>query len=210
MQKTLKTLKTLLSTISLALCSFSAFSQETESSVNDGWGYSANLATLSIDSDKAIEEGIEDNVISLGLYADYTQNNWITSLGMDVVFYDDNNEFSQQVVGDGLFNEGDRSTESSDAMGFLLSAASGYQWYFGEENKAALQLQGGFSAMVSSERSISNCSDCRSEDIDIDGGAFVRAKLLGTGESISYGLVLTQYVSGDLGTAIGFQIGFGF
>lgn len=138
------------------------------------------------------------------------QNDWVTSLGVDIIFYDDNNEFSQDVIGDGLFNDGEHSRESSSAMGFLLSAASGYQWVFGKENKAALQLQGGFSAMLSSERSISNCSDCRSEDIDIDGGAFVRAKLLGTGSTIKYGLVLTQYVNGDLGTAVGFQIGSDF
>ena len=57
---------------------------------------------------------------------------------------------------------------------------------------------GGLSGIFFSERSISSCSNCYSEDIDIDGGLY---GVLGVGHKLGYfdiGLQFHQYFTGDL------------
>jgi hypothetical protein len=63
--------------------------------------------------------------------------------------YDNNFEFEQVVEGDGPFNDGDISVESSDATGIALTAATGYEFRFGENESASASVQGGFTAMLS-------------------------------------------------------------
>jgi hypothetical protein len=123
------------------------------------------------------------------------------------MIYDDEDSFSQTVID---VNDGDISTESSDADAVLLNAATGYAWKFGEEAKTAVRLQGGFAIVTSSERSIANCSNCSTEDIDIGGGIFVRATLLQSFESWSMGVFVQQYLNGDINNAFGISISSAF
>jgi len=79
----------------------------------------------------------------------------------------------------------------------VATAAFGRLWAVGQENDIIFSAQGGFSAVMSSERSISYCDDCHSEDIDIDGGAFVRGGIVKNFENVAVGLQATHYLSGD-------------
>lgn len=199
---------------SIALTLSVAFTTLTsQASQNDSygsWAWHANAVTISLDSEAAASQGVEDSAYSIGASASYLADGWVTSLGLDVIIYDDNETFTQTVIGDGAFNDGDRSVESSDATAGLFSVSTGYQWEFGEDNDFAVQAQGGFSFIVFSERSIAYCSDCYSEDIDLDGGAFVRASLVKSTSSVSFGVFAQQYVSGDIDNAFGIFIGSSF
>jgi hypothetical protein len=56
--------------------------------------------------------------------------------------------------------------------------------------------------MLASERGISNCSNCYSEDIEIDGGIY---GVLGVGQtlgSLDLSVQFQQYLSGDLDNTI--------
>lgn len=187
-----------------ALIAFQASAQDQSLSE---WQWDLNISSVSIDSDAALQQGVDDSAFSLGVAANYVSANWVTSFTLDLFLYDDNNEFRQDVIGEGLFNSGDRTVESSEATAALFSVATGYRWKFGEKDAAAFDLQGGYSVVGFSERSISNCSDCYSEDIDLDGGAFIQASIRRNISSYSIGLFTKQYVSGDLGGTIGIFVG---
>ncbi|WP_199608841.1 hypothetical protein [Flocculibacter collagenilyticus] len=178
-----------------------------EHDLSGEWGFTVTASAIGIDSEAAAKEGISDSAYTIGLTMDYVKNSWITTFGFDLAVYDDENEFSQDVVGTGLYNDGDRETKSSSANGAIFSIASGYQKLYGENQDTAVNMQAGFSIVGFSERSISTCTDCRSEDIDIDGGAFVKLSAVKSGEKFSVGAYIQQYISGDLGTAVGVQIG---
>jgi hypothetical protein len=171
------------------------------------WHFAGYGSTVSLDGKSTALEGVEDSAYSIGATADYIQNSWVTSIGGEILIYDDNAEFKQRVEGTGLFNDGDVSTTSSDANAFLLYVASGYQWRFNEEQGVALTLQGGLAALIASERSIDSCSNCFSEDIDLDAGPFVKASLTNSTDSVSFGVYVQQYLSGDLSNAFGISIG---
>lgn len=193
--------KSLLTLTALALFSGNALSQEESDTVRyyspDEWSYNIGLSTMNFDSDTALSEGIEDSAIAIVFGANYRSNSWVTSIDADFILYDDNAEFSQLVIGEGLFNDGDVSTESSEATALAVSLSSGYEWLFGQEKRASAILQGGFTGVFASERSIANCSNCGSQDIDIEGGVFIGGKLAYNMERFSIGVNLRQYVSGD-------------
>jgi len=82
-------------------------------------------------------------------------------------------------------------------VAIIGSAAFGKLWRFGEQSDIILSTQGGFSVVGSSERSISFCDDCHSEDIDVDGGVFVRGEITKNFESVAIGLQATHYLGDD-------------
>ena len=166
------------------------------------WAWSMSV-TSSVLDDSVLKEGIDDSAFGFSLDADYLRDSWITSLSVEYLEYDDNASFSQEVVGSGLINKGDRSSETSDASGLLLGVATGPLGYFGENNDIAWYAQGGFNFMINSERSIGYCDNCDSEDIDIEGGLFVKVGIIKNLESFSIGLHAKQYViSESLGSTI--------
>lgn len=194
-------MKKIISALALASLSSFTFAQDglnDEAYVpTDGWDWGGRLAMLSIDEDTARTQGVDDSAYLIGFEGNYRQSSWVTTLGMDIVVYDDNEEFSQTVVGDGLFNDGDVSVESSSATGVLLSVATGYEWRFTESNDVSVLVQAGYSQMFASDRSIDNCEDCYSEDIDVDGGLFAAVSLMKSNENFDIGLYFQQYLTGD-------------
>lgn len=198
--------------VSLLLCALAtpiAIAQDADFE-SGKWNFSGYTGQASIDSASALQEGVEDRAWIVGFSADYLQKNWVTSVGLDVTFYDDNQKFSQEVEGNGVFNGGDRSTESSTANGYLMYVASGYQWLFTEQQNLAVQLQGGYGHMLSSERSIGACTNCYSEDIDVNGGVFAKVTILHSGESVSFGAFLQQYFGDGVNTVFGITIASSF
>ncbi|MDF2178279.1 hypothetical protein P2G88_08450 [Aliiglaciecola sp. CAU 1673] len=175
------------------------------------WEFAGRAAITNLDSDTAKQEGVDSSAYSLGFTADYYSNVWVTSLGLDILFYDDNASFRQQVEGTGWLNNGDRSTENSDANAVVASIAFGHQWKFAEENSVAATLQGGYAHVFASERGISNCSNCYSEDIDIDGGMFIQATVEKDVGGWAIGAYVQQFLTGDgLNNSFGVRFSSGF
>lgn len=88
--------------------------------------------------------------------------------GMALYFFDDHCKFSQDVI-DGW---GDRGRVSSTASGLGVFAELGYSVPIEPQN-VHFDLFAGVEK-IWAQRSISNCSNCYSEDIDIDGGLYFK------------------------------------
>jgi hypothetical protein len=189
----------------VSLLSITAHAENTNLPYTSGWGFSGYVDNQSIDSKVAEQERVDDSAIVVGFAAERynSANNYTLNLGLDILIYDDKAEFTQETE-----NTWSGDTENSDsaARGFLLYADYGPRFKFGADNANYFTVRGGFSIMISSDRSIGNCTNCWSEDIDIDGGAY---GLLGIGHSfgsVSLGLQAKQYLTGDLGTGIGIKL----
>ncbi|WP_412972187.1 hypothetical protein [Glaciecola sp. MF2-115] len=206
-------MKKVLCALALAGISQISVAQESPSTENTigKWDFGLRAATISFDKDTALAQGIDESAYAIGVNADYSKSNWLTSVGLDIIVYDDNDEFRQVVVGEGILNDGDVSSESSSANGMLVSVATGYQWTFGQEQDVSFALQGGFSHMFLSERAIDLCSNCYSEDIDVDGGFYAQATLMKDTGSFAIGLYVQQYLKGDgINNSLGVKLGFSF
>ncbi len=88
--------------------------------------------------------------------------------GMAIYLLDDNCKFSQDVI-DGW---GGRGRASSNASGLGLFGELGYSLPI-EPRSVHFDLFSGFEH-IWAERSISNCTNCYSENIDIDGGIYLK------------------------------------
>jgi hypothetical protein len=175
------------------------------------WSIGGYLESISLNPPKAAQEGIEDSALTLGFNADYFSDGLMAaSLGLAWVMYDDNREFNQQVEVVGGFDDGDIRTESSDASAFLIYADFGPRFTFGDSSY--FSAKAGFASFFASERSIGNCSDCYSEDIDIDGGAYIQTALGHSFDRLSIGFVYSEYLDDDKGVSDGlrFLIATGF
>lgn len=157
------------------------------------WEFSLGLASVAIDSEVAQQNAIDDSAIAIGLTADYDYGKYLATIGFDLIGYDDNAGFRQRTTG----GFGGDQNSSSDASGMLLSVAGGPKWHVGKEAKTMLYVQGGYALMIGSERSIANCSNCYSEDIEVDGGVFAKAGVLQNVGKVGLGLFVTQFLTGD-------------
>jgi len=161
-----------------------------------GWSWSAHVDRLNIDKKIATEEGVDPWFTAVGGAGEYyfEDSDMILSLGLSMVFYDDNEAFSQVVRdywGYGYY-------DSSDATGGQAFIEYGPQYRFGAAEKSFFSIRAGLSSIFFSSRSISGCSNCFSEDINVDGGAY---GALGVGHRlgpIDLGLHFYQYFGGDL------------
>ncbi|HEX7026213.1 MAG TPA: hypothetical protein VF268_03160 [Gammaproteobacteria bacterium] len=170
------------------------------------WSFGGYVESMSLNPRVAAREGVDDTAWALGFNADYFSDNLMSaSLGSALVMYDDNREFRQQVEVIGGFDDGDVRTASSDASAILIYADLGPRLTFGVNESAYFSAKAGFSTFFASERSIGSCSDCYSEDIDIDGGMYVKAALGRSFERVSIGFVYSQYLDDDKGVSDGIQ-----
>ncbi len=196
----------LLSASLLTAGAFAAAPSNNNPNNNDytGWSWSGHVDHITIDSEAASEQFIEDSATAIGGAAEYyssaSENTLV--LGLNFLFYRDNAEFAQFIRD----YWGDVNYTESDASAFMLFAEYGSKYRFGQDNMSFVTVRGGVSGMLYSERAISYCSNCYSEDIDIDGGVY---GVLGIGQtlgSLDIGLQFQQYFSGDLDNSIRLKI----
>ena len=176
--------------------------------VYTGWSWSGHVDHINIDKEAAAEQFIEDTATAVGGAAEYyssaTENT--LSLGINFLFYRDNAEFAQFIRD----YWGDVNYTESDATAFMVYAEYGPKYRFGQDNMSFFSVRGGVSGMLYSERAISYCSGCYSEDIDIDGGVY---GVLGIGQtlgSLDISLQFQQYFSGDLDNSLRLKISSAF
>lgn len=189
--------KVILATL-ISASSLSAFAQEEETPSPGSWEFGIGIGHANIDQEAARSEFIDDGALNFSLTAMYLKNNWMTTLGTEIISYDDDASFSQDVTSP-FFGD---STEDSSATGILFTGAFGYRWTYQENDAASTYLQAGASFMIDSSRGIDNCSNCYSEDIDIEGGGFIRGGVHYSWNAVGLGIEYTQFMSGDLDNTI--------
>lgn len=197
--------KTALRNIALLalLCSPATTMAYTGQNSYSGWSLSGEIGTMNIDSEVANQQYIDDSATIFGFAAErYSSDSDFTfTVGLDFISYNDNNSFAQNTT-DGY--------KSSDASAMLIFAEFGPKIRFGTDNSNYFIAHGGASHVFNSERSVSFCSDCYSEKIDVDGGFY---GILGVGHSFnSFDLDLQyqQYFSGDFDNSLRLKLSFTF
>lgn len=164
-----------------------------------GWTGGLGLSQFTLDEMAAAEERIDESAFSLDLFASYYfSSRMVATLGASLLRFDDNAEFSQQVLVTDIFGT-EVETATSEASGFQLAAQIEYM----TPPLSTLEIQfrggAGFAAIAGADRSIDNCTDCREEDLDIEGGPFFTASIFKSfSDSFTLGLGGRQYASGDV------------
>ena len=163
----------------------------------------ANIAHIGLDSKTATAEGIEDSATVLRLGWEGQMNNWLFGGGLGFLIYSDNESFSQTTRD--TFGDVDDSDSSADAL--TLYGEAGYSFPFG--SGFSFDLAAGVEVITGSKRSIANCRDCRSEDIEIDGGFYIAPELSYTNNGkYKFSLSYQNYLSGDLESGIALTLGY--
>jgi hypothetical protein len=165
-----------------------------------GWSWSGHVDHITFDKQAAAAQFIEDTATAVGGAAEYYSSNTenTLTLGVNMLFYRDNAAFGQYV--ESYWSGVDY--QKSDANAFMLFAEYGPKYRFGRDNMTFVTIRGGLSGILASERSISNCRNCYSEDIEIDGGAY---GVIGIGQTLGnfdLGLQFQQYFSGDVDNSL--------
>jgi hypothetical protein len=175
-----------------------------------GWASNVFIGQWTLDSETAKKEGVGTSAVVFGLNGEYYfgGKNQSLQFGGGFLSYDDKNDFSVETEGVGWANKGDKSTESSSASAIFANFEYGVRHRFGPHKGGYVAGRGGFNALFASERSISNCTDCPSQDIDISGGFYgVAAVGFNFTRGFSMDLDYKQFFSGDIknGIALNFR-----
>lgn len=171
---------------------------ETEIPVIKSWG--ANVSFASIDKDVARINGVSTSALNLELSYTLQQGNLIGSFGFGSMLVDDEDRFSQLVEDNG----GTVSTASSEISSFGVFGEGGYRHTINDNISA--EFVAGMNIM-SFERVIANCSDCREEELSLDTGLYVKPTInVVVNESITFSVGLINYLSGDFSPSIMFSI----
>jgi len=170
--------------------------------VAGSWNFSLDLDSMNINKDVAEREYIDNKATVVGFAVEYETGKAgiVVGSGIDLILYDDNAGFDQNT------NHGNKS---SSASGSLLYLEAGPSLHFGAEDKAFFDARLGYGNMIQSDRSIDYCSNCYSENINVDGGFYgtlAIGRLLGDHFALS--LEYQQFFSGDLDNSIGLKFGY--
>ncbi|RYY73781.1 MAG: hypothetical protein EOO52_17400 [Gammaproteobacteria bacterium] len=195
--------KTLTGLILGALLTNSTLADQPKAPSYSGWSWSGHAGTVNLDSEVAKEEYVEDSAWVIGLAAErWSSNSNLTVLfGVDFIGYSDDLSFGQHTT------DGWKKSDASAAMGYV---EFGPRIPFGMDRTNYFVAHAGLSGIFSSERGISNCSNCYSEDIDISGGLY---GVLGVGHnfgSFNVGVQFQQYFSGDVDNSLRVRVSSSF
>lgn len=172
------------------------------------WAFTVSVEQVSFDEEQAAspEALIDDSAPALNFEAEYFfHQHYSTSFGLSLISYDDHASFTQRTED----NFGDRDTSKSDAIGIPVYGELGYKRFLGPQGKTYVTARAGYSVMLSSERSISNCSNCYEEDIEIDGGAYAALGAgIKLGTSWLLGVQYKNYFSGDFTRSAGVNLSY--
>ncbi len=203
MKALLKPLSLTLALSSLSLFQ-SAYAQDEETSVVDKTNaFYFALGRIGIDDEVAFMEGIEDTATYFRFGWEGQSDAWLYGAGLSGYLYSDNEGFSVLVEEEW---SNDVSTAGSDANAFNFYAEGGYSHDLSEF--AFIDILGGVEMVLISERSVSNCSNCPSEDIDVGSGFFVAPRLrLMAANGFTFAVTYTQYLTGDTESAFAANFG---
>lgn len=166
-----------------------------------GWSWSGNIDHIGITKEVANRPDVlvGTDATAIGFAGEYftSASEMTYTLGFNYLMYNDNNEFEQYV-----HDWYGSSYQQSDASAMMLYAEAGPRYRFGARGMSFFTARAGVSGIFASSRSISNCSNCYSEDINIDGGLY---GVLGVGHNfgnVDISLQFQQYITGDLDNSL--------
>ena len=175
-----------------------------------GWSWSGNIDHINIDPEVASRHDIQvgDTATAIGIAAEYftDASDMTYSLGLSYIMYNDNNEFYQYVFDTWNGN----SYEQADTNAFMAFAEAGQKIRFGVDRMNFFSARAGISGIFASSRSIPNCSDCYSENIDINSGLYGVVGLGHSFDTVDVELQFQQYFSGDLNNSLRLKISSSF
>ena len=181
-----------------------ALAQEstTDTGQNDQPGWTGGISVSRIGVDAAPEEGLGDYAVGLDIFGTYHfSNQLIANVGVGYLRFDDKAEFQQQVTVTDLFGS-DVETADSTASAIPVFAEINYQSSQVGDG-VRFRVGAGYSHIAAAEREIPKCTDCREEDLSVDGGAFVSASVrFDASARNAYVLSARQYLSGDLTNSV--------
>ncbi len=151
------------------------------------WGF--GIGQSNINEDQSVLEGIEDSSTALSFF--YTQpkkNKTNFTIGTNLYMYDDNQGFTNNTTG---------GVKSSSASGVSIFGDIGYR--FKTNSKLTFIPKAGYEAMISSTRSIPNCTNCDEEDIDIDAGIYAEIATKFHLKKSDLQIRFRQFIDGDEG-----------
>lgn len=158
--------------MALALGAFSATALaqgemvESGSEYRGSWGVSGEM--LSIDSEVAALNGIDDSGYGLGVSYSGEKGLFNFTTGLSFFFIDDNARFRQDVENS---LTGKESTEKSSIDAGSIYIDAGIQYPVSDSFR--LGLNGGY-RYFDIDRSISNCRDCYSQNIDVESDTYIK------------------------------------
>ncbi len=164
-------------------------------------GFNFSIGRVSFDEEVATEEGVEDSATYWRLGWQRQSGQALFGAGISGYLYSDDEGFDQYVED----SSGDEFTADSSAVAINMYFEGGYSHNLNEN--ISLEILGGLEQVLSSERSIPNCSNCREEDIDLNAGLYVTPRIrFSTDGSFSFSMAYHQYLNGD--TENGFSVDF--
>jgi len=165
------------------------------------------LTYVTFDSDSMEQQGLGDSAFGVDIKGAYQFSPILAAgFGLGVLRFRDKEEFSQDVVVTNIFGS-ETDTLTSSATAITLFAELNYQ--IPSTSSVRFRLGAGYGGVTGADRDIENCSNCRSEDLDIEGGAYLTAKALFNtynSERLGYGISVRQYLSGDMSNNISFWL----
>ncbi len=205
--------KSLLVTLGLSVFSVTAMAntKNAENDANEAFdvstiqtnGWFVGIGQVNFDQKTAFNEGVDSGATTLHVAYEGQDGHFIYNAGMGIIMYDDNNGFSQQVEN----NYGNRSTASSDATAISLFGELGYSFIL-KPQAAHFDLTAGVEQYFASERSISNCSNCYSEDIDLNAGFYIKPKIkFINANGFTFSISYQHFAAGDAENS--FSLNFG-
>ncbi len=197
-----------------ALCSFSALTLAQDQPTYSGWTITANLDHINFDSAAASRPDvlISESGTAIGLAGEYLDSGRSMTyvVGLNYIIYNDNNEFAQYVQDYWYNDRYDGSYEESSANALMLFAEAGPKIHFGTYHSSFFSARVGVSQIFDSTRSIDFCSDCYSEDIDIEGGFYGSLGIGHSFDQFDIGAEFQQYFSGDIDNSLRLKMAFSF
>jgi len=197
-----------LSVVGMAMPS-QAFAQNTS---HQGWTAGLAIGYVLLDKQAASRESVGKSAWAIDLSANYYfSSSFGVGLGLGVINLDDKAGFDQQVTVVGPFDSG-VETASSEASGITTFGEVQYWLSPGDNDQLQLKASLGYFGIASSSRKIENCSNCREEDFDLGGGAYLGAGVLWTVENgtSAFGISAKQFVSGDIKNVISLELEYAF
>lgn len=157
------------------------------------WGVNAEL--INFDPDIAAASGISDSGFGIGVGYAGEKGLFNFNIGASFFIIDDEDEFSQRVENDWT---GDESTEDSSIDAGSIYIDGGIQLPLSESGNFVLGLNAGY-RYFDIDRGITYCSDCYSENVDIESTTYLKPfARFGFSDAISGTLAYYSY-NGDKG-----------
>jgi len=189
----------------VAACSGNAVAQDDSHGYKAGyWTGAIGLSYHLLNEESVAEQGLGDDGFSVDLYASYfIKENLAAVFGFGFMRLDDNAQFTQQVTSN---LDSNPQSASSEVSAFPVFAELNYQTRTIGSSAFKFQLGAGYSDLLSVDRSITDCTNCREDNLDVEGGPYANASMMYEGASnrSNFGLRVRHYLSGDLSNSIMF------